>query len=68
MKQLLAGLTTDLTNFGGLVSALQHANDPLAGAGSQTPQVTGVGAAFGNPDHGSKPDLKDLVKPDDHKH
>jgi hypothetical protein len=60
-------LTIDLTNFGSLVSALRHGNDPLAG-GSQTPQITGVGAALGNLDQSSKHELKNLLKPDDHKH
>jgi hypothetical protein len=67
MKHLLAGLTTDLTNFGSVVSALKHAHDPLAGTGTQTPQVTGVGAALSNLDQTSKPQLN-LPKPDDHKH
>jgi hypothetical protein len=67
MKHLLAGLTSDLTNFGSLVSALRHANDPFAGAGSQTPQITGVGAALNNPDQGERHQLNNLGKPDDHK-
>jgi hypothetical protein len=67
MKHLLASLMTDLTNFGSLVSALKHGNDPFAGAGTETRQVAGVGA-FGNLDQGGKPDLKDLPKPDDHRH
>jgi hypothetical protein len=37
----------------------------LAGANTQTPQLTGVGA-FGNLDQGGRPDLKDLPKPNDH--
>jgi hypothetical protein len=67
MKHLLAGLMSDLTNFGSLVSALRHGNDPLAGAGSQTPQITGIGAALNNPDQGERQQLNNLVKPDDHK-
>jgi hypothetical protein len=65
-KQLLANLTTDLTNFGSLVNALKPSNDPSAGANTQTPQNTGVGA-FSNLDQGGKPDLN-LPKPDVQKH
>jgi hypothetical protein len=62
LGQLLGGqLTTDLTNFGSLVSGLRH-DGQQTGAGSQTPQVTGVGAAFGQLDHGNKP--ADVLKPD----
>jgi hypothetical protein len=67
MKQLLGGLMSDLTNFGSLVSTFRHANDPLAGAGSKTPQITGIGAALNNADQGERQQLNNLGKPDDHK-
>jgi hypothetical protein len=57
----------DLTNFGSLASALRHGNDPLASAGSQTPQITGIGAALNNPDQGDRQLLNNLGKPTDHK-
>ncbi|MDI9849798.1 hypothetical protein QM467_17265 [Rhodoblastus sp. 17X3] len=57
-------LTTDLTNFGNLVSSLKHgANAPGHGAGSQTnPETTGGGiGASANLDNGGKLELKDLL-------
>jgi hypothetical protein len=67
MKHLLAGLKSDLTNFGSLVSALRHGNDPFTGAGSQTPQMTGIGAALNNADQGERHQLNNLGRPEDHK-
>jgi hypothetical protein len=67
IKQLFAAcLTTDLTNFGSLASALRHAYDSFAGASSQTPQITGVGAALNNLE-GEKQQLNNLGNPADHK-
>jgi hypothetical protein len=58
-------LTTDLTSVSSLGTVL-GATGPQAGAGTETPTITGVGAAF--PDQTGKDHLKDVVKPDDHKH
>jgi len=63
--QLGAQLTTDLTTVGSSAKVLGPTG-PQSGAGSDTPKVAGVGAAF--PDQTGKDHLKDVVKPDDHKH
>jgi hypothetical protein len=52
-------LLADLTNFG---HSLPGSNDPSTGSGHDTtPNGPGIGGAFGNLDHGSKQELKDLL-------
>jgi len=68
LENLVGGgsqLTTDLTNFGNVISSLsQGSSDPSQGSGSQTtPEALGIGVV-GQLDNSGKPEFKDLLPKD----